>query len=76
MSLTAHPYVVLAEQQWKQESLGGANRAPRRTPSGPGRVRTAARLVLAALATQRHDGPRPDGHRPGTGGGRHTARPV
>jgi hypothetical protein len=33
MSLTAHPYIVLAEQQWKQESLSGANRAtprPRR----------------------------------------------
>jgi hypothetical protein len=29
-SLTAHPYVVLAEQQWKQEQLGGANLAPRR----------------------------------------------
>jgi hypothetical protein len=31
MSLTAHPYIVLAEQQWKQESLSGANLAnPRR----------------------------------------------
>ena len=29
-SITAHPYVVLAEQQWKQEQLGGANLAPRR----------------------------------------------
>ena len=27
MSLTAHPYIVLAEQQWKQESLSGANLA-------------------------------------------------
>jgi hypothetical protein len=40
MSLTAHPYIVLAEQQWKQESLSGANLAghrparwsPRRRP--------------------------------------------
>ena len=31
MSLTAHPYIVLAEQQWKQESLSGANLASRRT---------------------------------------------
>ena len=31
MSLTAHPYIVLAEQQWKQESLSGANLATRRT---------------------------------------------
>jgi hypothetical protein len=30
MSLTAHPYIVLAEQQWKQESLSGANLATRR----------------------------------------------
>jgi hypothetical protein len=30
MSLTAHPYVVLAEQQWKQDSLSGANLATRR----------------------------------------------
>ena len=30
MSLTAHPYTVLAEQQWKQESLSGANLATRR----------------------------------------------
>jgi hypothetical protein len=29
-SLTAHPYVVVAEQLWKQEQLGGANLAPRR----------------------------------------------
>ena len=29
-SLTAHPYVVLAESQWKHEQLGGANLAPRR----------------------------------------------
>ena len=27
MNLTAHPYTVLAELQWKQESLGGANLA-------------------------------------------------
>jgi hypothetical protein len=31
MSLTAHPYIVFAEQQWKQESLSGANLATRRT---------------------------------------------
>ena len=31
MSLTAHPYIVLAEQQWKQESLSGANLATHRT---------------------------------------------
>jgi hypothetical protein len=31
MSITAHPYIVLAEQQWKQESLSGANLAGRRT---------------------------------------------
>ena len=31
MSLTAHPYVVLAEQQWKQESLSGANLAAQRS---------------------------------------------
>jgi hypothetical protein len=31
MSLTAHPYIVLAEQQWKQESLSGANLATRRS---------------------------------------------
>jgi hypothetical protein len=30
MSLTAHPYIVLAEQQWKEESLSGANLAGRR----------------------------------------------
>ncbi len=30
MSLTAHPYIVLAEQQWKQESLSGANLASHR----------------------------------------------
>ena len=29
-SLTAHPYVVLAETQWRREQLGGANLAPRR----------------------------------------------
>ena len=29
MSLTAHPYIVLAEQLWKQESLSGANLATR-----------------------------------------------
>lgn len=31
MSLNAHPYVVLAEQQWKQESLSGANLAGHRS---------------------------------------------
>jgi hypothetical protein len=31
MSLTAHPYIVFAEQQWKQESLSGANLASGRT---------------------------------------------
>lgn len=36
MSLTAHPYVVLAEQQWKQESLGGAGLARPRRPRHPG----------------------------------------
>jgi hypothetical protein len=30
MSLTAHPYVIVAEQQWKQEILSGANLATRR----------------------------------------------
>ena len=34
MSLTAHPYIVLAEQQWKQESLSGANLATPRRPRG------------------------------------------
>jgi hypothetical protein len=38
MSLTAHPYIVLAEQLWKQESLSGANLAPRR-PRRPRRHR-------------------------------------
>lgn len=38
MSLTAHPYIVLAEQQWKQESLSGANLA-RRQPRHPRRRR-------------------------------------
>ena len=40
MSLTAHPYIVLAEQQWKQESLSGANlalRRARRQRRGPDR---------------------------------------
>ena len=31
MSLTAHPYIIYAEQQWKQESLSGANLATRST---------------------------------------------
>ncbi|WP_270889398.1 hypothetical protein [Pedococcus sp. 5OH_020] len=39
MSLNAHPYVVLAEQQWKLESLGRANIAsdvqPRSAPRSP-----------------------------------------
>ncbi len=47
MSLTAHPYIVLAEQQWKQESLSGANlagrraarRSPRRRPHFDWRLR-------------------------------------
>ncbi len=30
MSLIAHPYIVLAEQQWKQQNLSGANLATRR----------------------------------------------
>ena len=38
MSLTAHPYIVLAEQQWKQESLSGANLAGRRAPRPRRRV--------------------------------------
>ena len=67
MSLTAHPYVVLAEQQWKQDNLGGANRAPHRAPRGQHRTRAALRRVAAALHTPRHTPQR---------GGRHTARPV
>ena len=38
MSLTAHPYIVLAEQQWKQESLSGANLADTAAP-GPAAAR-------------------------------------
>ena len=30
MSLTAHPYIIVADQQWKQEILSGANLATRR----------------------------------------------
>jgi hypothetical protein len=37
MSLTAHPYIVLAEQHWKQESLSGANLAGRHS-GRPSRV--------------------------------------
>ncbi|NYG08402.1 hypothetical protein BJ986_002889 [Phycicoccus badiiscoriae] len=45
MSITAHPYIVVAEQLWKQESLSGANLAPRRahrprTPRTPRSPRT------------------------------------
>jgi hypothetical protein len=65
MSLTAHPYLVLAEQQWKQESLSGANlaghRAARRAAHRPHRRR-----------------PRIDWHLPRPLGAltRHTPRPV
>jgi hypothetical protein len=61
MSLTAHPYIVLAEQQWKQESLSGANLATHRTSRRSGRRRPRLDWRL----------PRPLGHLT-----RHTPRPV
>ncbi|GAA2730393.1 hypothetical protein GCM10009867_01680 [Pedococcus aerophilus] len=63
MSLTAHPYVVLAEQQWKQQSLGHANLAPRRPSRTRIRLRSVLGLALTGLHVQRHDA-------------RHRARPV
>ena len=56
MSLTAHPYIVLAEQQWKQESLSGANLATyrRRRP----RRRLDRHLPRPLGRTARHT-PRP-----------------
>lgn len=68
MSLTAHPSVVLAELQWKQDSLGGANRAPHharaeRAHGGTGRpARTHRGLLRLRAVLPFH--------------GRHTARPV
>ena len=61
MSLTAHPYIVLAEQQWKQESL--VRREPRRTPVRPGSRGRRPRIDWHL--------PRPLGHLT-----RHTPRPV
>jgi hypothetical protein len=61
MSLTAHPYIVLAEQQWKQESQSGANHAGHRSDDRDRRRRTR---------TDWHQ-PRPLGHLT-----RHTPRPV
>jgi hypothetical protein len=61
MSLTAHPYIVLAEQQWKQESLSGANLAGHRSVDRPRRRRPRIDWRL----------PRPLGHLT-----RHTPRPV
>jgi len=61
MSLTAHPYIVLAEQQWKQESLSGANLAAHRSSQ---RRRVRRRRIDWHL-------PRPLGQLT-----RHTPRPV
>jgi hypothetical protein len=61
MSLTAHPYIVLAEQQWKQESLSGANLAGHRSVDRDRRRRPRTDWHL----------PRPLGHLT-----RHTPRPV
>jgi hypothetical protein len=61
MSLTAHPYIVLAEQQWKQESLSGANLAAHRSVRRARRRRPRVDWHL----------PRPLGHLT-----RHTPRPV
>jgi hypothetical protein len=38
MNLTAHPYTVLAELQWKQDHLSGAGRAHRHAGRTPGRA--------------------------------------
>jgi hypothetical protein len=56
MSLTAHPYVVYAEQQWKQESLSGANLATHRQRSP--RRRSGWRLPRPLGTSPRHT-PRP-----------------
>ena len=61
MSLTAHPYIVLAEQQWTQESLSGANLAGRRS-----RPRTGVRRHRTSWHLPRPFGPLT----------RHTPRPV
>ena len=61
MSLTAHPYTVLAEQLWKQESLSGANLAADRSVERDRRRRPRLDWHL----------PRPLGHLT-----RHTPRPV
>ena len=61
MSLTAHPYIVLAEQQWKQESLSGANLAGHRPSRRSGGRRPRIDWHL----------PRPFGQPT-----RHTPRPV
>ena len=60
MSLTAHPYIVLAEQQWKQESLSGANLAGHRAAHRPDRRRPRIdwRLPRSLGALTRHT-PRP-----------------
>ena len=55
MSLTAHPYVVLAEQQWKHQSLSGANLAPHRGRP-VSRLLGALRLGAGRLRLQRHTG--------------------
>jgi hypothetical protein len=60
MSLTAHPYIVLAEQQWKQESLSGANLAGHRSSrrSRRRRPRIDWRLPRPVGLVSRHT-PRP-----------------
>lgn len=67
MNLTAHPYAVLAELQWKQEQLGRAGlatgRATRAAHRGPraGAAGRPWRGLVARLAARRP---------------RHTPRPV
>ncbi|KRE52778.1 hypothetical protein [Phycicoccus sp. Soil748] len=62
MNLTAHPLTVLAELQWKQESLGGANLAT--TASAHTRHATRGshpwrRLVVRLSARRPRHTPRP-----------------
>jgi hypothetical protein len=68
MNLTAHPYAVLAELQWKRDSLGGANRtadhplgapAGRRRAGRPGHHRPWGRLVGHLTARRPRHTPRP-----------------
>lgn len=60
MNLNAHPLTVAAELAWKQESLGHANAARRRTP----RRRPSLEWHL------------PWRRRPGRGPARRTPRPA